>query len=197
VRPYTNRRPMDLITVTQYKSYRGITGNAEDTRLNIIVPSVSTLVKNYCGRSFLDYAAANKVDVFSMKWPQNVVFLSEIPVISIVSVEELESEESSTYVTLTASQYKVDTFLDAIYRIEAGRRQDYPEGINSVRVTYRGGYTSLPVDLKLAVTDLVTYYLKEEWKPEKNQGTFTIRNEGAEPDFPEHIKRVLDLYRNG
>ena len=188
---------MELVTVTQYKSYRGITGNTEDTRLNIIVPSVSTLIKNYCGRSFLDYVSTDKVDTFSMKWPQNVVFLSEIPVISIVSVEELESEESSNYITLTANQYKVDAFLDAIYRIENGRREDYPEGINSVRVTYRGGYPSLPSDLKLAVTDLITYYLKEEWKPEKNQGSFTIRNEGAEPDFPDHIKRVLDLYRNG
>lgn len=188
---------MDLVTVNQYKAYRGITGNAEDTRLNVIVPSVSTLVKNYCGRSFLDYVSTNKVDTFSMKWPQNVVFLSEIPVINVISVEELESEESYNYVTLTADQYKVDNFLDAIYRIEAGRRQDYPEGINSVRITYRGGYPTLPSDLRLAVTDLITYYLKEEWKPEKNQGSFTIRNEGAEPDFPDHIKRVLDLYRNG
>lgn len=187
---------MELLTVTQYKSYRGITGNTEDTRLNIIVPSVSTLIRNYCGRSFLDYVSTDKVDTFSMKWSQNVIFLSEIPIISIVSVEELESEESSNYVTLTNNQYKVDTFLDAIYRIENGRREDYPEGINSVRVTYRAGYAALPSDLKLAVTDLITYYLKEEWKPEKNQGTFTIRNEGAEPDFPDHIKRVLDLYRN-
>lgn len=186
---------MDLVTVNQYKAYRGITGNAEDTRLNVIVPSVSTLVKNYCGRSFLDYVSTNKVDTFSMKWPQNVVFLSEIPVISVISVEE--AEEGSTYTTLTTDQYKVDDFLDAVYRIEAGKRQDYPEGINSVRVTYRGGYPTLPSDLRLAVTDLITYYLKEEWKPEKNQGTFTIRNEGGEPNFPEHINRVLDLYRNG
>jgi hypothetical protein len=91
----------------------------------------------------------------------------------------------------------VDNFLEAIYRIEAGRRQDYPEGINSVRVTYKGGYAALPSDLRLAVTDLITYYLKEEWKPEKNQGTFTIRNDGAEPNFPDHIKRVLDLYKDG
>jgi hypothetical protein len=189
---------MDLVTVNQYKSYRGITGNTEDTKLNIIVPSVSTLVKNYCGRTFLDHYSTNKVDYFSMKWPQNVVFLDEIPIVQIVSVEEFaDSQEGSTYVTLTASQYMVDNFLEAIYRIEGGKRKDYPEGINSVRVTYKGGYAELPSDLRLAVTDLITYYLKEEWKPEKNQGTFTIRNDGAEPDFPDHIKRVLDLYKDG
>lgn len=189
---------MDLVTVNQYKSYRGITGNTEDTKLNIIVPSVSTLVKSYCGRTFLDHYSTNKVDYFSMKWPQNVVFLEEIPIVEIVSVEEFSApEEGSSYTTLTTSQYMVDTFLEAIYRIEAGRRQDFPPGINSVRVTYKAGYAELPSDLRLAVTDLITYYLKEEWKPEKNQGTFTIRNDGAEPDFPDHIRRVLDLYKDG
>jgi hypothetical protein len=189
---------MDLVTVNQYKSYRGVVGNTEDIRLNVIVPSVSTLVKNYCGRSFIDYYSTNKVEYFSMKWPQNVVFLAELPVNSLVSVEEFESEQEGTsYVTLTSSQYMLDTALDAVYRIEGGRRQDYPQGINSVRVTYRGGYEELPNDLRLAVTDLITYYLKEEWKPEKNQGSFTIRNGNAEADFPDHIKRVLDLYRNG
>lgn len=189
---------MDLVTVNQYKTYRGISGNTEDTKLNIIVPSVSNLVKNYCGKSFIDFYSTDKVEYFSMKWPQNVVFLSEIPIRTIVSVEEFENEEEgSAYTTLTSIQYMADTHLDAVYRIEAGRRQDFPQGINSVRVTYKGGFSDLPLDLRLAVTDLITYYLKEEWKPEKSQGSFTIRNDNAEADFPDHIKRVLDLYRNG
>lgn len=189
---------MDLVTVNQYKTYRGISGNTEDTKLNIIVPSVSNLVKNYCGKSFIDFYSTDKVEYFSMKWPQNVLFLMEIPVLQVVSVEEFESEEEgSDYTTLAATQYMVDTHLDAVYRIEGGRRQDFPQGINSVRVTYKGGFATIPLDLRLAVTDLITYYLKEEWKPEKNQGSFTIRNDNAEADFPDHIKRVLDLYRNG
>jgi hypothetical protein len=189
---------MDLVTVNQYKSYRGISGNTEDTKLNIIVPSVSNLVKNYCGKSFVDHYTTNKVEYFSMKWPQNTVFLSEIPILQVVSVEEFESEEEgSSYTTLSAAQYTVDSNLDAVYRIEGGRRQDFPQGINSVRVTYKGGFATIPLDLRLAVTDLITYYLKEEWKPEKNQGVFTIRNDSAEANFPDHINRVLDLYRNG
>ena len=188
----------DLVTITAYKGFRGITNTTDDTRLNVIVPSVSNLVKTYCGRSFIDYYSSDKVQEFSIKWPQNVVFLSEIPLVSITSVEEYKNQsEQADYQTLTSTQYEYDTNLDAVYRIEGGARKDFPMGINSVKVTYKGGYSSLPEDLKLAVIDLITYYLKEEHKPEKNHSSFTIRNNNAEPDFPDHIKRVLDLYRDG
>lgn len=188
----------DLVTINAYKAFRGITGTTDDTRLNVIVPSVSNLVKNYCGRNFIDNYSVDKVQYFSIKWPQNVVFLSEIPLVSITSVEEFESEaEGSAYQTLTADDYRYDTNLDAVYRIASGTRKDFPQGINSVKVTYKGGYSALPEDLKLAVIDLITYYLKEEHKPEKNHSSFTIRNNTSEPDFPDHIKRVLDLYRDG
>lgn len=187
----------DLVTINAYKAFRGITGTTDDTRLNVIVPSVSNLVKTYCGRNFIDNYSVDKVQFFSIKWPQNVVFLNEIPLVSITSVEEFKNQqEQDTYQTLTATQYEYDTNLDAVYRIEAGARRDFPMGINSVKVTYKGGYSALPEDLKLAVIDLITYYLKEEHKPEKNHASFTIRNTGAEPDFPDHIKRVLDLYRD-
>jgi hypothetical protein len=188
----------ELVTLNEYKSYRGITGVTDDPKLNVIIPSISKLIRNYCGRSFTEYFATDKVEVFSLKIPQNVVFLEEIPIVSVTSVKELASQdEAATYTTLTSSQYKIDTYYDAIYRIEGSVRQDYPCGINAVEVTYKGGFASTPADLKLAIVDMITYYLKEEHKPEMNHASFTIRNDPSKPQFPEHIKRVLDLYKNG
>lgn len=188
----------DLVTINQYKSFRGVTGNTDDPKLNIIVPSVSNLVKTYCGRTFLDYYNTNKVEYFTLKWKQNIVFLTETPITSIISVEELEESTINTYTTLTASEYVVDDNLSAIYRVDTdATRYDFPVGINAVRVTYRGGYASLPSDLRLAVSDLITYYLKEEHKPEKNHASFTITNPTGKADFPEHIRRVLDMYKDG
>ena len=188
----------DLVTINQYKAFRGIVGNTEDAKLNVIVPSVSNLVKTYCGRTFLDYYSTNKTEYFSLKWKQNTVFLSETPIVTVSTVEELQESTVSTYITLTASQYVIDNNLNAIYRVDTdGTRYDFPVGINSVRVVYRGGYSALPSDLRLAVSDLITYYLKEEHKPEKNHTSFTITNPTGKADFPEHIKRVLDLYKDG
>ena len=37
----------DLITLQQYKDFAGLTGVTMDARINVIVDSVSQLVKNY------------------------------------------------------------------------------------------------------------------------------------------------------
>ena len=68
-------------------------------------------------------------------------------------------------------------------------------------MTYTAGYETTPEDLKLAVFDLVTYYHRNEHKQRMNQGPAAINNPGStslrnNSDFPDHIKRVLDMYRS-
>jgi len=53
----------ELVTLNEYKSYRGITGVTDDPKLNVIIPSISKLIRNYCGRSFTEYFATDKVEV--------------------------------------------------------------------------------------------------------------------------------------
>jgi hypothetical protein len=70
-----------------------------------------------------------------------------------------------------------------------------------VRVTYTAGYAETPLDLRLAVVDLVTYYFKGEHKQRQTLAGATIQNPGSASvrnsvAFPDHIKRVLDLYKN-
>ena len=67
-------------------------------------------------------------------------------------------------------------------------------------MVYNAGYAAVPADLKLAVYDLITYYLKEEYKTQRSIAGTTLRNEGStsirnDIGFPDHIKRVLDLYK--
>jgi hypothetical protein len=45
----------DLITIDDYKTARGISSIKEDLKLSPLIPSVSQLVKTYCGNSILDY----------------------------------------------------------------------------------------------------------------------------------------------
>ena len=73
-----------------------------------------------------------------------------------------------------------------------------PSGPGSVKVTYKGGYSACPADLKLAVIDLVTYYHKDEYKQRQTLSGASIQNQGTSGQsgnvgFPDHIKRVLDL----
>jgi hypothetical protein len=191
----------NLVTVEEYKEAEGITSVKEDLRLTTLVESVSQLVKTYCGNSIVDFWSENKIEEFSINWNTSMVQLTESPIRHIISVEERD-DFSSAYVTLTSSDYYLDSTTDSIFRVtSAGQHKNWRHGPGSVKVTYNAGYETVPSDLKLAVFDLITYYLKDEHKERRtlqgatvqNQSSTTQRNNVA---FPDHIKRVLDLYKN-
>lgn len=190
----------DLITLNEYKEQEGITSPKDDLRLNHIIPSVSQLVKTYCGNSIVDYYSQDKVEEFTVDWNTSIVQLTESPLISITKVEERENF-SSPYAELTSSDYYVDTTTDSVVRVINGTYKNWKTGPGSVRITYRAGYSECPADLKLAVYDLVTYYLKDEHKERKTLAGATVQNQASTTQrnnvaFPDHIKRVLDLYKN-
>lgn len=193
----------DLVTVNEYKDAEGIRGEKEDDRLNVIVPQVSDLVKRYCGTSFVDYYATNKVETFSINDNySSTVIVSESPLTEVAKVEE-RTAYSGAYSELTTSDYEyfVDLESDAIIRTDNnGNHKMWPKGVGSVKITYKAGYADCPRDLQLAIFDLITYYLKDEHKQRQTLGGATLQNQGTSgmrtsTDFPDHIKRVLDLYR--
>ena len=193
----------DLITVNEYKDAEGLRGEKDDDRLAVIVPQVSDLVKKYCGIRFIDYFSTSKVETFSIEdnFTYSII-LSESPLVEVSKVEERETY-SDSYKELTTGkyQYYVDEEADAIIRTnETGNQISWKKGVGAVRITYKAGYASTPKDLQLALFDLVNYYIKDEHKErrtlggavQQNQGTAGMRNS---TDFPDHIKRVLDLYK--
>ena len=192
----------DLVTVAEYKTAEGIAGTQNDTRLAVLVPQVSDLVKKYCGTSFIDFFSSAKTETFNISDNiTSVVVMSETPLNSVTSVKERDNP-STDYVTLTNNtDYYIDTASDSIFRLDSsGNRKAFKQGFGSVQVIYTAGYSTAPKDLELAVFDLITYYLKDEHKQRRTLGGATIQNQGTaglrtSTDFPDHIKRVLDLYR--
>jgi len=192
----------DLITVQEYKDAEGIRGDNNDDRLAILVPQVSELAKKYCGTSFIDFFSSNKTETFNISDNNtSVVVVSETPINSVVSVKERDNP-STDYITLTNNtEFYIDTNSDSIFRLDSdGDRKAFKRGFGSVEVVYKAGYATTPKDLQLALFDLVTYYLKDEHKQRRTLGGASIQNQGTagirtSTDFPDHIKRVLDLYR--
>ena len=190
----------DLITLAEYKEAEGIASPKEDLRLASLIPAVSQLVKTYCGNSLIDFYSTNKVETFNMDWSTHVIQLTESPVNAIVSVEKRDSVTDS-YTTVASTEYYLDTSTDSVLYVTGSTYKNWPRGAGSVKITYTAGYASCPTDLKLAVFDLVTYYLRDEHKERRtlagatrqNQGSTSLRDSVA---FPDHSKRVLDLYKN-
>jgi predicted lactoylglutathione lyase len=190
----------DLVTVQDYKDAEGLTGAKDDDRLNILVPQISELVKRYCGTSFVDYYSTDKTEVVNITENTSIIIVSESPLVSVTSVKE-RTGPTEAYTTLVVNQdYYVDTTFDAVRRVTGNGSKSFQKGFGAVEIKYRSGYSAVPSDLKLAVHDLITYYLRDEHKSRRTiqgatleqQGSSSVRNN---TDFPDHIKRVLDLYR--
>ena len=193
----------DLVTTNESKAAEGIRGEKDADRLNVIGPQVSDLVKKYCGTTFVDYYSTNKVETFSISDNHtSTIIVSESPLTAVDVVQE-RTAYSGDYSTLTTGNYEyyVDLESDAIIRTDDnGNHKMWARGVGSVKITYNAGYADCPKDLKLAIFDLITYYVKDEHKIRQTLGGATLQNQGTSgmrtsTDFPDHIKRVLDLYR--
>lgn len=192
---------MNLVTLQEYKENQGIASTKEDVRIDSLITSVSQLVKTYCASNIIDNYSTELVEVITVSWSTSTIQLAELPIVNITSVEERTSP-ANAYSPLTEnSGFYVDEYVGLIRRIEpTGGYKNWAIGPGSVRITYTAGYESTPEDLKLAVYDLITYYLKDEHKARKSLSGSTVENSASSSQrmnvgFPDHIKRVLDLYK--
>lgn len=180
----------NLITRTEYKNYLGITSTNKDSEIDLLIPKVSSLVKTYCRRSFIDYYDEAKTETFDGGYSELV--LKESPVVNIQQVA-LSTNYGQTYTALVK-------YTDWVQDGDVIRSVAYPAFkayIKGYRVTYTAGYEAVPDDLKLAVLDLVEYYSKNNSAVHVNRDVtpnVTQIQYVATTNFPAHIKRVLDQY---
>ena len=187
----------DFITLQQFKDAENITNVRDDYKIDRIITSVNQLVKTYCGNSIIDFYSTNKVEEFSIDWSTHIAQLTESPVNTVVSVEKRDSVTES-YTTVPTTDYYLDMTTDSVLYVTGSTYKNWPRGPGSVKVTYTAGYSVCPTDLRLAVVDLIKYYMKDEHTQRRTISGATIENQGTGEGrgFPDHIKRVLDLYKN-
>lgn len=180
----------DLITSTEYKTLASIASTEIDAKLTILIPMVSAFVKTYCGREF-----ANNTVTATVEYHRggNMIMVREPPIISVDSVEQ-KLTSTASYTALTSGvDYEFDVSSNSIVSLCSTGFLDIP---NAIKVTYKGGYASIPGDLKLGVYSLISYYLKNEQSPRKALNGRDIYTDNPQSqDLPPHIKRVLELYR--
>lgn len=184
---------LPLVTLQEYKQHAEILGDTQNVALNSLIPKVSELVKTWCRRSFVDYVQDARTDVF-----QGGAYLNirETPILAISSVEFSE-DFGKTYLPLTEFvDYWLDQDIGAIKPTNANAYfKSFPNGY---RVTYTCGYETLPIDLKLAIFDLITYYKRNDMALHANRtiGGNTVQIEYVQTaKFPAHIQRILDQYK--
>ena len=158
----------DLTTIADYKDAEGINNPKHDLRLETLVPAVSQLVKTYCGNSIVDFFSTNKEEVLNILWDTHIVQLTESPVNALVSVSE-RPDQGSSYTVLSSgdNDFYLDKSTDSVFRTNSTGFSNWKKGPGAVKIVYTAGYATTPNDLKLAVFDLITYYLQDEHKERK------------------------------
>lgn len=191
----------DLVTLQEYKEYKGQKNPEDDSKRLTIISAVSALVETYCDRKFKSYYTYPAVEYYSAL--NTELYLRNFPVVEVVSVE-LSINGGVSYDPLIEADpeglgYLVNLEEGILYTQNPRRPFAYivQRAFNSLKVTYRAGYETLPLDLKLAVMDLVHYYEKEQQVPSKSLMSANVEN--AIPydsiQFPAHIARILNMYR--
>ena len=194
----------DLIELDEYKEYKQINSSTRDGKIQTLITQVSSLIENYCARSFTEYASSPGVT----EWfdsDTEIVYLKHFPLIGVNSVS-ISIDGGITQETLTESStdydgYFVDLENATVRTQKIGNKflakGNYNTPYRSLEINYNAGYTTLPQDLRLAVMDLVAYYEDQENKPTQALMGATIENPlpYAANSFPPHIRRILDLYR--
>lgn len=184
---------LDLITLEEYKAYAGINSNTQDNEIQILIPKIGMIIRNYTGRALIDYYNTPKQETSDGDVPY--ILIQEMPIKEILAVE-YSSDFGQTYTSLSQ-------FTDFVYKPDLGAilptsNSGFPYSLNGFRVTYTGGYSEAPGDLKLAAMDLVTYYRKSDMsvKSTRAPGANTTQIEYIlSAVLPAHIRRVLDSYR--
>jgi hypothetical protein len=185
---------LNLFTLAEYKVYAGIVSTTQDVQINTLIPKVSQLAKTICARAFNDYVDDAKVEVYAGGTTKLV--MSEYPLIALSSVE-YSDDYGATYTPLIE-------FIDFVVDSEDGHITSvaptgFPKKINGYKVTYTAGFDPIPEDLKVAVMDLLSYYLKNDMavKSQRNVGANTVQIEYITKNtLPSHISRVFDLYKS-
>jgi len=193
----------DLISLDCYKEYYEIKSTARDGKIQALITRVSALIENYCNRKFTAYYNTPRVEWFDAR--TNEVWLTEFPVVSVVTVKTSEDGGVTQTLLVENDPTKAGYFVDlenGIVRTQQNTSYfltSYDTPYRSLEVAYLAGYDqdAIPEDLMQATIDLVHYYEADENKPAKSLLNATIDN--AQPylanSFPPAIRRILDLYR--
>lgn len=97
---------MAILTLAEYKVWAGISGTADDSRLQKLIDYAHVAMRRYCGRSLTDgFESATRTEDYDVDASE--LQLKEWPVTSITSITPILSD-NTTGTALETTEYHVD-----------------------------------------------------------------------------------------
>jgi len=187
---------MALCTTTYAKQSADL-ARVDTTWLSNIIDAASSMIEGYCDRTFSAADYEETVDGTGLDW----IYVKNAPINSFTSI--VITDSSNNEETILASQFRYDSTAGKI-TFKYNNTSSYlafPEDFQNVKVTYNGGYTTIPAAVQQACA-LVTRNIYSRtsggtnpaYKTEKmGEHSFTresMNNQVMTPD----VMALLDRY---
>lgn len=177
-----------LATLADLKTYLGISGTSEDAVLQIFLNRADAQAKRIIGRD-IEKPQSNYAEETDGHG-ESILQVRNFPIISVVSVE---FHDGSSWQPVSSSEYSVKKSSGQI-------RFPYssvPRGFGNVRITYMGGYETVPHD----VTEAVVRIAASAYNRRNSDGIKREKIEGAEIEYsqdamPQDAVETLNSYRS-
>jgi len=171
---------MSLITLARFKEIKGISSGTKDTEHQAFLDMATSYIQSYCGRNFVSGAPVSE----SFAGDRDFYYLREYPVSLVLAL---------TVDGITSADYNIDKINGYI---ETTTGLDFTsKSFQSVKISYIGGYSTIPDDLQLATSSLADYYKDREYAPRQSTGVHNKDNVNVSDRLPHYIKATLDAYR--
>ncbi len=181
-----------LVTWDQLKRALGISKDDDESRYEWLINGASSRIEQMVGRKLFsaertEYQAGHGGEIILLDcWP-----VSEIDSLYVDANREFGSDTE-----IDSEDYDLDSGSGVVYLL--GKKA--PRGRKIIKVTYTGGYESIPEDLQAATVEIVVANFR---RMAKNQGG--IKSISApdsvgttyELSIPVNARQVIELYKGG
>jgi len=183
---------MSLTTLANVKAFKNITDTVHDNELSRLIITVDNFVAEYCSRTFEQNATIT--EYFSTKWGQRTLLLRRPPIQSIVSLYDDPIRSYGIGTLIPSTSYVVDDADAGILRLDG---TSFGHGIQNVKITYSGGYATIPSALEQAAIELI-------WmaRDKGDQALLGLRGKSVadgsvtylDNQWPSGVNAILDLF---
>jgi len=181
-----------LTDLTTVKAVLGITDASKDELLKHLINAMTDNIESICGRRF-KAPGSDAVELVNGTGRPDI-FVKNYPLISVTKVEKKTSNSPLTFEEILAGDYVKE---DAIgrFRLQEG---DSENDIQNYRVTYKGGYAVIPVDLEQACISLVSNEFndrKARGIQSESLGQYSVTYGKNESELDPEILQVVKRYK--
>ena len=175
----------DITTVTMFL-HKTTLSIQEAALVNVLIPMVDGMIKNYCGWEVLakDYTdkkfsgnGSTTLDLYT--YPVNSVTKLEIDGADVLSSVSINTDDGELYFTSSAGY-------------------TFTSGTLNIVTSFNAGYASVPSDMSYAANWLVTLNAKrilDESVGVNSEKFNDIAVDYDKADIPQMVKNILDRYR--